>query len=748
MAPPPLAWPDADGKGLTVLARYEATRLWWYRDGTWRDLPWPQHLNYAEPPVKLGDCFYIRVAFTLPNLTAPQRTAMIRSKVLPAKPYVLRIGADGKAEEIDPEEMVKVGRYRIALKYPMLNDRCGNFYASCAEAYEGKRKLPAGALICNLAGEARYVPSRDQTPPDLADFKDIEVLVDGGRRAWTSGTLFDMAKLAPVTHFPDPEFRVVAAGGDGTAFALAGRPMYGAHAGRVMACQPAVPDSRKTLAGEMVKVDQTGYCIAGDGSLWASRGDFGVERFDGETWEPVADLKITITPHALVPAQNGWVFAYVGQRMKDIRIVRHVLVSQWFEPQPLLFNQRQVMGHTPTSEWLVKDRNEFLDAFSEPCDNRPWYAVRPQIPHREGNGRVVIDHSMDLSGMAVVVDKSKNIWLSSLQTLCVATPQSTLDVSIPTDGGAPAEAPRGVASIVSVGDGEYVFVRLQDDNSFFVRLTAAGDLDFSKGPKLCNEFPPTVPLRDHQGGIWLSVDGLGTVVRRMTAPNKQQEFRNVGEPALVDAAGCVWWTDRREGGGELVTIWAPGGETSTLKIPYRARNGVLVAGPKGHVFAATAFGLQECVAQDAGKPGKYSLGPVYDLAARDGERLGDLQYSGLGYLVASGFRPDLRGGIMLHLFSLTPAQPKDGPGRSAAHAAGGDAPAAPESPPTAKAKSSPQAAQLRTWKDGSGKFSIEAALVGVEGGKVTLRKADGSTTKVPLSTLSEADQAYVGKRGP
>ena len=88
-----------------------------------------------------------------------------------------------------------------------------------------------------------------------------------------------------------------------------------------------------------------------------------------------------------------------------------------------------------------------------------------------------------------------------------------------------------MASIVSVGDGEYVFVRLQDDNSFFVRLTAAGDFDFIKGPKLLSEFPPTVPLRDHQGGIWLSVDGLGTVVRRMTAPNKQQEFRDVGEPA-------------------------------------------------------------------------------------------------------------------------------------------------------------------------------------------------------------------------
>ena len=192
-----------------------------------------------------------------------------------------------------------------------------------------------------------------------------------------------------------------------------------------------------------------------------------------------------------------------------------------------------------------------------------------------------------------------------------------------------------------------------------------------------------------------------------------------------------------------VTIWAPGGETSTLKIPYRARNGVLVAGPKGHVFAATAFGLQECVAQDAGKPGKYSLGPVYDLAARDGERLGDLQYSGLGYLVASGFRPVSRGGIMLHLFSLTPAQPKDGPGRSAAgcrrrmpRLAGIAADSEGEVVAAGR--------ELRTWKDGSGKFSIEAALVGVEGGKVTLRKADGSTTKVPLSTLSEADQASIG----
>jgi hypothetical protein len=48
----------------------------------------------------------------------------------------------------------------------------------------------------------------------------------------------------------------------------------------------------------------------------------------------------------------------------------------------------------------------------------------------------------------------------------------------------------------------------------------------------------------------------------------------------------------------------------------------------------------------------------------------------------------------------------------------------------------------RTWHDASGVFEVVATLVGVEDGKLTLKKRDGRTLVVPLDRLSKSDQAY------
>jgi len=50
--------------------------------------------------------------------------------------------------------------------------------------------------------------------------------------------------------------------------------------------------------------------------------------------------------------------------------------------------------------------------------------------------------------------------------------------------------------------------------------------------------------------------------------------------------------------------------------------------------------------------------------------------------------------------------------------------------------------QVRTWRDATGKHSVQAELVEVQGGKVTLKKPDGRSITVPLEKLSAADQAY------
>jgi hypothetical protein len=60
-----------------------------------------------------------------------------------------------------------------------------------------------------------------------------------------------------------------------------------------------------------------------------------------------------------------------------------------------------------------------------------------------------------------------------------------------------------------------------------------------------------------------------------------------------------------------------------------------------------------------------------------------------------------------------------------------------------------QAAEPRTWRDVTGSFEVQAALVGVKTDSqtkealVTLRKADGTTIVVSLARLSEADRAQV-----
>ena len=52
-------------------------------------------------------------------------------------------------------------------------------------------------------------------------------------------------------------------------------------------------------------------------------------------------------------------------------------------------------------------------------------------------------------------------------------------------------------------------------------------------------------------------------------------------------------------------------------------------------------------------------------------------------------------------------------------------------------------AESRTWKDNTGKFSIEAELVEVKQESVVLKKANGSTITVPIARLSKVDREYL-----
>lgn len=55
---------------------------------------------------------------------------------------------------------------------------------------------------------------------------------------------------------------------------------------------------------------------------------------------------------------------------------------------------------------------------------------------------------------------------------------------------------------------------------------------------------------------------------------------------------------------------------------------------------------------------------------------------------------------------------------------------------------------MRTWRDRSGAFSMEAVFVGVENSTVKLKKTDGTSVAVPLDGLAKEDQEYVASQVP
>ncbi|MHB0956283.1 MAG: SHD1 domain-containing protein [Pirellulaceae bacterium] len=54
--------------------------------------------------------------------------------------------------------------------------------------------------------------------------------------------------------------------------------------------------------------------------------------------------------------------------------------------------------------------------------------------------------------------------------------------------------------------------------------------------------------------------------------------------------------------------------------------------------------------------------------------------------------------------------------------------------------------EFRTWRDTTGKFSVDAALVSVDEDTVVLRKKNGQTVNVPVAKLSGADVEFVKRQ--
>jgi hypothetical protein len=729
-------WPDTDGKGLIVLAAPGYVTLWRYREGTWQ-LLLPEKkdgaLN-ARNCARLGDHLYVHTGSSLrprvPGGISARDAALLR-RALPIS-VIQRIGLDGKVDELTGDDPLAVGPYRVPLKCAMHNDPAGNFYAVSDEIFEGTRRLGSGAVTCNVAGKITYVPVSEPRALNLFQLPQIRVFTNGGTRAWRDlnpAARWNMETLTPVDQLADADFQVLAAMDDGTAFAgCPTRKMPGEY-GPLIVYRSAAPEPRTALAGQTLKIHGPGFCIASDGCVWAPTGEFGLERFDGKKWHSCARLikgaeSLRLAPYSLIPGQNGWVLTYIGHRVSDLEIGKGVIYKTVFGPQYFLVNTEKCWGGSSFGPWVSKHREEFLEAFSQPCANRPWYSRRPMVARPEGPGTIVTS-PLDVSGDKVVVDKDKNIWVNSLGVVSVISGTRVIDVSIPGGYRALAERQGCVADIALLGDGQFVFLRL-GSVTFFARLKPGGDVEFVDGPKIAHDEPehPVGILRDREGGLWVTLrrrgDGVfeggrlkGVIACRLTAPDKGRDFREVGEAKLVDASGCVWLAPIEGLGGDLVSIWAPNGETSTLKIPGRRAGAFLAAGPKGVVYAQTAFGVRECVAKDPAKPNQYTLGTTYHLESASGEALKRLQYSSLGYLVATGFQQNVEDSLRLHLYPLDQSLVKRAEEAAASHSDSQGAATAPAEPgPRTKAS-----AKLRTWTDATGEFSVEAEFISAGEGR-------------------------------
>ena len=147
------AWLDPDGKGLLVCAwDGKHSKLWHYRDGTWKNITWPGEFSLGT---KLGDACY-RAAQAIPERL---REAFLRTGRKPPEQTLTKIDMDGKVTQLDPQTTVKVGEYRFSPICETASDCDGTTYALCAGA-PGTRKLGRGVLVCQASDKTYYVPSR------------------------------------------------------------------------------------------------------------------------------------------------------------------------------------------------------------------------------------------------------------------------------------------------------------------------------------------------------------------------------------------------------------------------------------------------------------------------------------------------------------------------------------------------------------------------------------------------------------
>lgn len=156
---------------------------------------------------------------------------------------------------------------------------------------------------------------------------------------------------------------------------------------------------------------------------------------------------------------------------------------------------------------------------------------------------------------------------------------------------------------------------------------------------------------------------------------------------------------------------------------------------QGAELRFSPFGSNFCFAT-IGEPGRFSASGICLLWVENPPAFGDFDhfFSGPVYVVGTS---NLEEGTppMTILISVLESELKEA--MNGSKSTDGDSASASENSKTAVATS------LRTWKDRSGKYQIEARLLEFDGTKVVLKKEDGTEVTVPFAKLSDADRNYL-----
>ncbi|MHC4402073.1 MAG: NHL repeat-containing protein [Planctomycetota bacterium] len=577
---------------LAVAYHVGESKLWCFRGREWREQTLPS--NDADQ----------RVLY----LAVPD-AASVWCVLADGKLHRFAADAEGKlpprheGEDATGKETAQVGSLRVGKIRVMHHDPSGRIYIAAESIDDGENPPQGGLIIRRPDGEVRFV-----RPPELAElwyqprgYLPLPILGKGHETAWlpnrSGAKLLDLARGEFIDELPNSTFDCLhAVADDGTLFVSQGG--IGRVGKPVMAYKPEAPPLPSLRPWRIAPASRL-MAAADDGSVWTTQrpletfiDDLGDE--STRYGEPQIVRIVNDEPPQVVSTELAkWRSLLPGRS--------GVVVAESRRRSAIFRGSKQVASGGPL-EVLEENRELLVEAFG------PGYLP----PHRHvGRTRFMLAGGID-----------GRLWCLREGALRLLVGRRWYDAH----AGLKAAGSRSglLEFLAPVGDGQTVFVsdlnlRHDGGRSFLGRLEE-GRLRFTDAPHpLSHGFRPLPVVRDADSGLWVpvtkgSAGGTSDFISgrnpfRVANDGRLEEIDATGWAYLCDAAGNVW-IGRPEGPSPgTFTLWRDGRFIQELQIPAY-RNGLLFSDRPGSVYAYTAVGLQQMVAEPPHFR-EYRVGPAY-----------------------------------------------------------------------------------------------------------------------------------------